>query len=91
MKKEIIKNKDFLRKVFKSKKVDNILAKASDEELKVLIYAINFVVTKKVPLPEKVEKQISLIKKQTLNRFQTAFHEKFEKLLDSKRKNKSKP
>ena len=90
MKKEIIKQKEFLRKIFKRKNIDSLLNKASDEELNATIYAINFVATKKVPLPEEVSKQISQIKRQALNRFQATFHEKFENLIEGKRNKKIK-
>lgn len=85
MKQDIINNKDFLKKIFKSTKLESTLNKATDSQLRALLHAINFVVTKKVPVSEKTVGQISKLKKntQSFSKFEYVFHEKFEQLLNS--------
>ena len=92
MKKNIVKNKHFLKKIFKSNKLESVIKKASSEELDALLYAINFVVTKKVPLADKTIHQISKIRQKTpaFLRFENTFHEQFENLLNSKEAKKIK-
>ena len=92
MKQSIINNKEFLRKIFKSNKLDKVLNKASNSELDALLHALNFVVTKKVPLSDKAITQISKIKEKTPSflRFENTFHEQFEKILNSNEKKKIK-
>ena len=92
MKKEIIKHKDFLKKVLKAKKLENLLNKASSEQLNSLIYALNFVVTKKVPLPEKINEEILKLKNDfpKLKKFNTIFHENIDIFLNEKKNKKIK-
>ena len=92
MKKEIIKNKDFLKKIFNTKKLENLLNQASEDQLNSIIYALNFIVTKKVPLQEKTEKEIFKLQKNfpKLKKFNIVFHERLEKLLNCKKSQKIK-
>lgn len=62
MRRNVVQEKPFLKKVYSSKTFKP-LKKAEEKELKALAFAVHLVVTKKVPLTKKIIKFLHKLKK----------------------------
>ena len=83
----VIKEKNFLKKLFRSKKL-KVLEEANDNQIRSLAYAIHLVLIKKVPLNQKIISSFLKINQRKINTLKKVFGEKIniDELLNLKKK-----
>ena len=83
----VIKEKNFLKKLFRSKKL-KALEEGNESQIRSLAYAIHLVLIKKVPLNQKIISSFLKINQRKINTLKKVFGEKvnIEELLNLKKK-----
>ena len=72
----VVKQKDFLKGVYKSRKAGKKIQGADQKQLKALAFAVHLVINKKVPLTKKIAKYFSGLKKSKIASLKHFFGEK---------------
>ena len=72
----IIKERDFLKKVYKGRKIDGKIQSANPKELKALAFAVHLVINKQVPLTKRIAKFFSSISKSRIANLKRYFGSK---------------
>ena len=83
----IVKEKTFLKKLYKSKK-HKTLEESNDNQIRAISYAVHLVLTKKVPLNQKIITSFLKINQKKINALKNQFGEKgnIEGLFNLRRK-----
>ena len=86
MRRSVIKEKDFIRQVYKSKSFKP-LRSAEGHHLKSLLKAVHLVINKKVPITTSVINAVAKIDRRTVRKLKRAIQnkEKFATLLNAKK------
>ena len=87
MRHTIVKEKGFLKKLYKSKKIKT-LEESNDNQIRAISYAVHMVITKKVPLNQKIITSFLKINQKKINALKSQFGEKehIEELINYKKK-----
>ena len=89
MRANIVKQKEFLKKVYKSRKASEKIQEADPQQLKALAFAVHLVINKRVPLTKRIAKFFNKLSKSRIGALKRFFGSK-EQLLSFLKSDKKK-